>query len=338
MTSALSPNTALVTGACALVSGATGFLGNRLAATLALRGHRVSALARPTSDLSRLANRGIEIVMGDVGDCESLERTFAGQRVVFHTAGKVTDWGPADEFMAVNRDGTANVIAACQKAGVTHLVHISSLTVLGMPRDGRLIDEASPYAAAPSDPYTQSKIAAEKLVRAANGRQGLMTTVIRPGAIWGNGDVTIAPRIVALMRRRRMPYIGRSDNLIGLSHVDNLALGCALVVESASAAGRIYHITDGEPVTLRRALDAIADAYHVMRPGFSMPVWTLQALAAGIELAARLRGGSQPPAMTRYGVQMLASHCRYTIDKARRELGYAPRVTFADGIAKLGKV
>jgi nucleoside-diphosphate-sugar epimerase len=164
-----------------------------------------------------------------------------------------------------------------------------------------------------------------------------MTTVIRPGAIWGQGDVTIVPRIVALMRRRRMPYIGRSNNLIGLSHVDNLALGCALVAESA-AAGRIYHITDGEPVTLRRALSAIADAHHVMRPGFSMPVWTLQALAAGIELAARLRGGSQPPAITRYGVRMLASHCRYSIDKARRELGYAPHVTFADGVAKLGDI
>jgi nucleoside-diphosphate-sugar epimerase len=338
MTNALSPSTALITGACALVSGATGFLGSRLAVTLALRGHRVSALARPTSDLSRLANQGIEIVMGDVGDRASLERAFAGRRVVFHTAGKVTDWGPADEFMTVNRDGTANVIAACRNAGVSRLVHISSLTVLGLPRDGRLVDEASPYAVAPSDPYTRSKIAAEKLVLAANGLQGLTTTVIRPGAIWGKGDVTIVPRIVALLRRRRMPYIGRSDNLIGLSHVDNLALGCALAAESASAAGRIYHITDGEPVTLRRALDAIADAHHVMRPGFSMPVWTVQMMAAAIELAARLRGCSRPPAMTRYGVRMLTSHSRYNIGKARLDLGYTPRVTFADGAAKLGDV
>ncbi|MFH1043584.1 MAG: NAD-dependent epimerase/dehydratase family protein [Pseudomonadota bacterium] len=331
----LAPKTALVTGACALVSGATGFLGSRLAATLAQQGYRVRALARSTSDLSRLSNLGIEIVVGDIGDPASLARATAGQRVVFHTAGKVTDWGQHAEFMTVNRDGTANVVAACQAAGVAHLVHVSSLTVLGLPRDGRLIDEQSPYAVAPPDSYTQSKIAAEQLVRAAHGQRGLTTTVIRPGVIWGAGDITIVPRIVTLMRRGRMPCLGRGDNLLALSHVDNLALGCKLAVENAAAAGQIYHVTDGEPITLRQALDAIADVYHVARPRSSMPVWAVQAAAALIELAACLRGRSQPPAITRFGVRMLASHCRYDIGKARRELSYAPRVSFAEGIAAM---
>jgi len=190
----------------------------------------------------------------------------------------------------------------------------------------------------PPDPYTQSKIAAEKLVRAAHGSHGLATTVIRPGVIWGAGDTTILPRIVALMRRGRMPCLGRGDNLIGLSHVDNLALGCALAAEHEAAAGQIYHITDGELITLRRALDAIADIYHVTRPQLNVPVRTLQTMAALIELIARLRGVSQPPAITRYGVRLLASHCRYDIGKAKRELGYASQVTFAEGIAKLEEV
>ncbi len=336
MTNAPALNTALVTGVCALVSGATGFLGSRLAATLAERGYRVRALARPTSDLSRLSKLGVEVVVGDVGDRASLSRAAAGQCVVFHTAGLVTDWGPVADFMAVNRDGTANVIAACQTAGVERLVHISSLTVLGLPRDGRRVDEQSPYAVAPPDPYTQSKIAAEKLVRAGHGQQGLATTVIRPGVIWGAGDVTIVPRILRLLQRGCMPCLGRGDNLIGLSHVDNLAQGCVLAFENAAAAGQIYHVTDGEPITLRQALDAIADAYHVARPRFSMPVRILQMTAALIELAARLRNCSQPPAITRYGVRLLACHCRYDIGKALRELGYAPQVTFAAGVAALG--
>jgi len=331
----LAPKTALVTGACALVSGATGFLGSRLAATLAEQGYRVRALARSTSDLSRLSNLGIEIVVGDVGDPASLARATAGQSVVFHTAGLVTDWGPHAEFMTVNRDGTANVIAACQTAGVAHLVHVSSLAVLGLPRDGRLIDEQSPYAVLPSDAYTQSKIAAEKLVLAAHGQHGLITTVIRSGVIWGVGDVTIVPRIVALMRRGRMPCLGRGDNLLALSHVDNLALGCTLAVLNAAAAGQIYHVTDSELITLRQALDTIADVYHLARPQSSLPVWTVQAAAALIELAARLRGCSQPPAITRLGVRILASHCCYDTGKARRGLGYAPRVSFAEGVAAM---
>lgn len=135
-----------------------------------------------------------------------------------------------------------------------------------------------------------------------------------------------------------MPCLGSGDNLLGLSHVDNLAAGCALAAENEAAAGQIYHITDGESITLRQALEAIAAAHHVARPRLSMPVWTLQAAAALVELAARLRGCSQPPVITRYGVRLLACHCRYDIGKAERELGYAPRVTFAAGVSTLGGV
>jgi nucleoside-diphosphate-sugar epimerase len=329
------PSTALVTGACALVSGATGFLGSKLAAMLVQRGYRVRALARPTSDLSRLAGLGVEIVVGDVSDRSSLERAAAGQRAVFHIAGKVSDWGPAAEFMQVNRDGTANVVAGCQAAGVARLVYISSLTVLGLPRDGRLVDEQTLYAMQPPDPYTQSKIAAEQLVRAAHGQGGLATTVIRSGVIWGAGDITIVPRIVALLRQRRMPYVDGGHNLLGLSHVDNLALGCALAAESEAAAGRVYHVTDGAEITLRRTLDAIADVHHVPRPRWSVPFWAVYFAATLAELAARARGRRRPPRLTRYGARLVSCHCRYDIGKARRELGYAPLTTFADGVAAL---
>jgi len=335
MTPSTASHPALVTGAGSLVSGATGFLGCRLAETLAGQGLRVRALARTTSDLTRLSRAGVGVDIGDVGDRRSLERAVEGREVVFHTAGLVTDWGNADEFMRVNRDGTANVIDACRRMGVKHLIHISSLTVLGLPRDGRRIDEESPYAAAPSDPYTQSKIAAEKLAQAAQDQRGLRITILRPGAIWGAGDTLFLPRLVALMRRGRMPCVGSGKNLIGLSHVDNLVQGCMLAMERPDRAGQIYHITDGEPVTLRQALDAIADAHQVARPRFSLPAWILLIAAAWAEQAARWRIGPQPPLITRYSVRMLASHCRYDIGKARRELGYQPRVTFSRGVAAL---
>jgi nucleoside-diphosphate-sugar epimerase len=335
MNDADAAKTALVTGACALVSGATGFLGSRLAAALVERGYRVRALARPTSDLSRLRALGVELAVGDVGDPASLERAASGQRVVFHTAGKVTDWGPTAEFMEVNRGGTANVVAACRAAGVARLVHVSSLTVLGLTRDGQRVDEQTPYAAAPPDPYTQSKMAAERLVRAAHGQGGLATTVIRPGVIWGRGDVTIVPRIVALLRQQRMPYIDGGRNLLGLSHVDNLAHGCVLAAECADAGGQLYHVTDGEEISLRDALDALADAHGVPRPRRSLPYWAVYAAATLTELEARMRRRPKPPAMTRYGVRLVSCHCRYDIGKARRELRYAPRVTFADGVTSL---
>jgi len=104
----------LITGATALVSGATGFLGGYLAEMLQERGYRVRALARETSDLGRLKALGVEIVIGELSDPASLRRETEGQSLVFHTAGKVTDWGKKEEFFHANRDGTRNIIRACQ--------------------------------------------------------------------------------------------------------------------------------------------------------------------------------------------------------------------------------
>ena len=177
----------------ALVTGASGFLGGNLVAALCGRGVKVRALVRSTSDLRRLAGLGAEIVRGNVCDSASLREAARGQQVVFHTAAKVPDWGPRREFFRVNLDGTRNLVAACQDASVERLVHVSSMTVLGLPRHGAAVDEQSPYDPSPKDAYTASKIAAEEIVLAANGQRDLSTVAIRPGAIWDRA-IPASPR------------------------------------------------------------------------------------------------------------------------------------------------
>jgi len=333
----VDPKTALVTGASALVSGATGFLGGHLAALLVAKGYQVRALARTTSDLGKLTALGVEVVPGDLGDRESLCRAAAGQRLVFHTAGKVADWGPPDAFFQANEIGVANMIAACQQAGVERLIHTSSLTVLGLPRHGKLIDESSPYGTDVRDPYSVSKIAGEKLMRAAHGHMGLGVTIVRPGVIWGPGDITIIPRFAALLRRGRMVLTNGGRNLIALSHVDNLATGMLLAAETEAAAGEIYHITDGEELTARTALHALAEALGTQPPHRSLPFWALYAVGATLEGVATICGRTKPPAITRYGVRLASCHCRYDLHKAQRELGYIPHVTFREGIRALAQ-
>ncbi len=328
------PITALVTGVSALVSGATGFLGSHLAAHLCAKGLKVRALARRTSDLARLEGLPVELCEGDLGDAASLERAARGQRLVFHTAGRVSDWGPRSAFLEANREGTRRVIVACRGAGVERLVHVSSLTVLGLPRDGRSIDEGAPYAEAPPDFYTQSKIAAERLVREAHGA-GLATTVVRPGVIWGPGDTTILPRFVALLRRGRMVYVAGGRNRIALSHVRNLSHGLLLAATTPAAAGQVYHVTDEEELTAREALDAIAAAAGTPPPRRSLPFGLVHGIAAVLEGGARLVGRQTPPSLTRYGVRLVSSDCAYVHGKARRELGYQPLVGFRQGLAEL---
>jgi nucleoside-diphosphate-sugar epimerase len=329
-------DTALVTGVSALVSGATGFLGSRLALALARRGCCVHALRHHRPDDGTLAAAGVKTVEGDLLDRASLVRAAAGCRIVFHTAGKVTDWGPRREFFAMNETGTANVIAACREAGVSRLVHMSSLTVLGFPRTGETVTEETPYAGAAPDPYSQSKIAGERLVRAAHEPGRFETVVVRSGVIWGPGDITILPRLAALLGRGVMPYIDGGRNHVALSHVDNLAGGMLLAADARAAAGQVYHMTDGEDLTAREVIDEIAAALGVPPPRLSLPFGAVLAAAWLAEALARLARRTKPPRVTRFGVRLVASDCRYDIGKARRELGYRPGITMREGVRALG--
>jgi nucleoside-diphosphate-sugar epimerase len=335
MNSDVGPTNALVTGISALVSGATGFLGSYLLAKLREKGFRVRALARQTSNIAGLVCSGVDISEGDVADRQSLRRAVAGQQLVFHTAGKVSDWGSRREFWQANVEGTANVIAACREAGVKRLIHVSSLTVLGLPRSGVRVDEKTPPDDSVRDFYTISKIAGERLVREAHGSGGLETVVIRPGVIWGPGDTTILPRLAALLRRGRLVFIGRGANQLGLSHVENLSQGIILAALTPSAAGQIYHLTDGEEITARDAFCALAVALGVPPPRFALPFPIVYFLAALLEWTARLKNAATPPAFTRYGVRLVACDSRYDISKAQTELGYRPLLTFRQGIANL---
>lgn len=324
------------TGSVVLVTGATGFVGTRLAAALAARGHRVRVLTRRDAGLERLERLGTEVVRGDLGDRLSLGRAAEGAAVVFHAAGRVSDWGPREAFFAANVDGTRNLVAACREAGVPRLVHLSSLTVLGLPRDGRLVTEETPPARpARGDFYTESKLAGERIAREAHGEGGLATTVVRPGAIWGPGDPNVVPRIVRLLSRGAMPYVGGGRNLVGLVHVENLVRGLLLAAETPAAAGGLYHLTDGEQVTAREAIDAIADALHLARPRLSLPFPVVLGAAALVEGASRALRLRRPPPLTRYGARFVACDARYDLSRARRDLGYEPVVSFREGVTSL---
>lgn len=334
MTDAAVP-TALVTSANAVVSGATGFLGSRLVVHLQKAGFHVRVLARQSSRLDNLAETGAEIVYGDLHDKESLRRAVRGRHCVFHCAGKVSDWGKRADFFADNTQGTINIVEACRRESVPRLIHTSSLSVLGLPRNGAPVNEETVPDPPPRDPYSASKLAAERYALANHGRDGLGITVIRPGVIWGRGEQTILPRIARLMKRRRMIYIGRADNILGLSHVDNLCRGFIQAAKTPGAAGRIYHLTDGEEITARMAIESVAGILNIKPPGISLPFPAVYLAALLSEGMARLIRTDSPPALTRYGVRLLACSSRYDISRAQKDLGYTPGTTFKAGLAEM---
>jgi nucleoside-diphosphate-sugar epimerase len=153
--------------------------------------------------------------------------------------------------------------------------------------------------------------------------------------IWGPGDATILPRLIALLLRGQLFFIGRGANRLGLSHVENLSQGLIQAALTPAAAGQIYHLTDGEEITARAAFCALAVALGVPPPRFALPFPVAYSIAAFLEMAARLKNAAAPPALTRYGVRLVACDSRYDISKAQNELGYRPLLTFRQGIAGL---
>ena len=167
-----------------LVTGASGFLGSTLVRALAARGDAVTALVRETSNCSAFAGCPAARVFGDVQDQDSLARATRGNDIVFHCAGRVADWGPRQEFYRVNVEGTGNLLEASRSAGIRHVIHISSLVVLGVPRSVP-VNETAPYAARAFHPYIETKILAERLVLDYYTRYRLPITISPAGNYLG---------------------------------------------------------------------------------------------------------------------------------------------------------
>lgn len=316
-----------------LVTGASGFLGGRIVEILCQNHCHVRALVRKTSNLKRLQPLPVELAVGELSQIDSLKKAVQGRDVVVHCAGKVTDWGSRDEFFKVNVQGTKNLLDAGFAAGVKRAVMISSLTVLGIPRREVVLDESSPFDRRPRGYYNESKIEAEKVAREYRDK-GLPTVIVRPAGIWGPGDPVFYPRLEALARRGWLCRIGSGNNVLGMSYVDNVAEAVASAIE-ADNPGPLYHIVDNEAATSATLMARVAALAGWQMRSFGMPYWVLLGAASFLEYGHRLMRTSSPPPLTRYGLRLFACNGRYASDKAKRELGYAGRVGFEEGLRRL---
>jgi nucleoside-diphosphate-sugar epimerase len=318
----------------ALVTGGGGFLGSAVARRLAARGDRVTSFSRGMHP--ELARHGVAHLRGDITDAAALVQACKGVDVVFHTAAKPPPWGAPADYRAINVTGTENVIAACRARGVKRLIHTSTPSVIFDGRDLEGVDESTPYPARWKSLYAATKAAAEQRVAAA-AAAGLCNVVLRPHQIWGPGDPHFVPRILA--RARRLKRIGDGKNRVDTTYIDSAAAAHLLAAdrlrEDSALSGRIYFISQGEPIPAWEMIDAILAAagrgpvrgrvsHHTAR--------FLGWVCEGLYRSLRLRG--EPP-MTRFVADALARAHWFDISAARRDLGYAPGVSTAEGLRRL---
>ncbi|MDG3006003.1 NAD-dependent epimerase/dehydratase family protein [Paludisphaera mucosa] len=315
------------------VTGATGLVGGHAVEEALARGHRVRALVRPTSDVRKLDEWGVEKVLGDLEDPAALARGAEGADWIFNCAAKVGDWGTLAEFRRLNVDALRLLLDAAVAARVERFVHVSSLGVYE-GRDHYGTDETTPPAAESLDAYTRSKTEAEALALSYCKDKGLAVVVVRPGFIYGERDRTVLPKLLTNLRRGTFAYFGSGEQALNCIYAKNLVEGIFLAAETPEAVGQVFNLTDGEDVSKRRFVGRVAELAGLPAPTRKIPLKLAKFLAVVVEGGARLRGRKDAPIINKARYKFLGLHLDYSIAKARKVLGYKPPYGFDEAIAR----
>jgi len=320
-----------------LVTGGGGFVGRALVSALRARGDRV-IVVEPFGEPFR---DDVQFERVDIRDSEALARLCEGVTTVFHNASLVhTKHNRIDDVWSVNLGGARSVLRACWQARVPKLVYVSTASAVYEGADIEHGDESMPYARKSQAPYADSKIAAEREVLAANGQRGTLTCAVRPHVVFGPGDRRFLPAILkkAKAGSLRLSVGLRNKKLSDFTYVDNLidALLAAdeRLTPESPVAGQAYFVTNGEPMPFFDFVAQVLRELSLPRIVGAVPYPIAYAVAAAKEAYDTLRGGSfgEEDRISRFAIRYMVRHHYFDIGKARRDLGYRPRVSLAEGI------
>ena len=317
-----------------LVTGATGFLGNRIVRMLLEEGKRVRVFVRQDYSDDR-----VEVVRGDLMDLDSIRRAVKGSDVVFHTASFIS-WNPndTDKLNRINIKANQDIIDACLEFNVSKLIYTSSIDAIyeGKPiKDG---DESLPYPNKFIDHYSYTKAIAEKYIIAANNQNGLLTCSLRTAGIYGPGDRTRLPSIIDVLRKGKYMQIGNGQAKFSHVYVDNCAYAHVLAEKAltpgSAVCGQCYFITDHASGYFFDFFKPILTSLGYTIPNRRLPYSLAMMIAYLSEFIAELPWNkkSAQPMLTRYTVASTALDFSFVHDKATRDFGYKPLVPFEQAI------
>ena len=317
----------------AVVTGGGGFLGSRIVSMLLDAGYSVTSFSR--GQYPALRARGVSCRVGDLADASAVRQACDGADVVFHIAAKAGLWGRYADYYRANVEGTRNVVEACRRNGVSKLVYTSTPSVVLSGRDLRNAREDVPFPKRYCAHYARTKAEAERVVLAANGAD-LATVALRPHIIWGPGDTQLLPRLVARHAAKRLMIVGKGDNLVDTTFVDNAARAHLAAAErlhpGSAVAGRVYFISQGDPRPIKRMMNDLLRAAGQPAVEQSIPVPVARGAAWLIEAFYRLFDVAAEPPLTRFLVMQFSSDHYFDISAARRDLGYEPSISIEAGL------
>ncbi|MEZ4361187.1 MAG: NAD-dependent epimerase/dehydratase family protein [Kofleriaceae bacterium] len=315
-----------------LITGASGFLGGRLAQLLAERGEEVRVLARDTSDLGHLAGLPIKVARGDLSRPDTLANATHGAKTVYHCAGMSADWGRWEDFERVNVTGVKNLLNAAHRAGtVQRVLHISTTDVYGYPT------EACHESYGIRDiglPYNRSKGLGEQAAWDVHRATGLPVTVVRPCNIFGPRSKDFVVELSNLLLQGQMMTIDGGARRAGLLFVDNAVEGIIAAAHAPAAIGQSYNLRDETEVTWRQYLDRLAAGIGARKPWLNLPAGVALGMARCFEGAYGLLRAKSRPLLTRHSVYLLGRDQGFPIDKAKADLGFRSVVGFDEALQR----
>lgn len=337
-----------------LVTGGGGFLGKAIVRLLILRGDRVISFSRTWH--SELDSLGVQQIQGDISNPVAIENAVKGVDTVYHVAAKAGIWGDYKDYYRINTEGTRHVIAACNSCGVSRLIYTSSPSVVfdGSGMEG--VDESVPYPGSYHAAYPETKALAEQSVRQAGGwsqmpdgvwrrtekhgkgaGDGLKTVILRPHLIWGPGDNHLVPRI--LKRAKSLRRIGDGKNRVDVIYIDNAAMAHVLAEEALirqpELSGKVYFISQGEPVFLWKMIDDILKAGGLSPVKGSISSRSAFQIGAVLEIFYKIFALKREPQMTRFVARELSTSHWFDIRAARKDLKYVPEISTEEGLRRL---
>jgi nucleoside-diphosphate-sugar epimerase len=312
-----------------LVTGGTGFLGTALVRRLLSSGMHVRILARSAPRAKALADAGAEIVVGDITDTTAVDASLDEVVVVYHLAGKLLIPGvSAAEYHRTHVEGTKLLLSRCrQKPSVERFVHCSTTGVLGTTGD-QPADESAPFR--PTNVYEATKAEGELAVR-QTWREGFPAVIVRPGLVYGPGDLHLLGFFRSILRRQFRP-IGQRAVWLHPIYIEDMTEALLRCAQHSAAVGECFHIAGREPVPLARLAATIARVGGTSLPRGSIPLPAARALAAvGDWLPANLKRSAP---LTRSRLDFLTHSRVYDVAKAHRLLGFAALTDLSMGITR----
>jgi nucleoside-diphosphate-sugar epimerase len=314
-----------------LVTGATGFIGSRVVHKLLLNNVAVKALVLPGEALPAQWADRVEIIRGSISDSQAVEKAAAGAKTIIHLAAIVSDWGDEKKYWEFTVEGSRRIFEQAVK-NKARVVLASSIVVYGDKIQSQSCPEETGYGET-FGPYSRTKQAQEKLGWDYHKNKGLKLSVVRPANVYGPRSGPWLHDVINVLRSGSPGLISGGQMKAGLAYVDNVADILILAGTLEKAVGRAYNACDGTDVTWRQYFTDIADMIGVKNPK-SVPRPLSVFGAYILEAIWKLLAIEKRPPITREALNLVGSDNRIPIDRIRKELGYEPQISYAEGLKR----